>query len=157
MFWVVRKIAILLGEGEFKRNKSIESVSIGIEVFACRKIWYKIIKPWTYWRKQWNCTSEEVKKYDFHTRFNECYANFFIFSQNSRNQIFQANKQQIYPNGILFIRYKKKKNYVIKNEWNCAIEFICGKTFFLYSIFNTFLSERCVKFAWYEWKLLDLI
>lgn len=74
-----------------------------------------------YWREQWNCTNEEVKKYDFHARFNECCANLFhIFSE--------------------------KKNYVVKNGRNCAIEFIYGKTFFLYSIFNTFLSERCIRF-----------
>lgn len=65
--------------------------------------------------------NEEVKKYDFHARFNECCANLFhIFSE--------------------------KKNYVVKNGQNCAIEFIYGKTFFLYSIFNTFLSERCIRF-----------
>lgn len=60
-----------------------------------------------YWREQWNCTNEEVKKYDFHARFNECCANLFhIFSE--------------------------KKNYVVKNGRNCAIEFIYGKTFFFY-------------------------
>lgn len=42
---------------------------------------------------------------------------------------------------------KKKKNDVVKNGRNCAIEFIYGKTFFLlYSIFNAFLSERCIRF-----------
>lgn len=93
-------------------------------------------------------TREKVKKYDFHARFNnECRANFpHIFLEFKKSDF--SSKQTIeISNGIPFIRYKKKKNDVVKNGRNCAIEFIYGKTFFLlYSIFNAFLSERCIRF-----------
>lgn len=57
----------------------------------------------------------------------------------------QTNDRNIEWNSIYSIL--KKKNDVVKNGRNCAIEFIYGKTFFLlYSIFNAFLSERCIRF-----------